>query len=92
MRGDARGKSTRATKWIQKINAAESLFDEMLKQGEVLSPADLPVNGTDLISLGVPQGPHVGLVLNELFSAVANEEVAPERESLLALAKRFAQS
>ena len=92
MRGDARGKSTRATKWIQKINAAESLFNEMLKQGEVLSPADLPVNGTDLISLGVPQGPHVGLVLSELFSAVANEEVAPEREALLALARRFMQS
>ena len=92
MRGDARGKSTRATKWIQKINAAESLFNEMLKQGEVLSPADLPVNGTDLISLGVPQGPHVGLVLSELFSAVANEEVAPEREALLALARRFIQS
>lgn len=92
MRGDARGKSTRATKWIQKINAAESLFNEMLKQGEVLSPADLPVNGTDLISLGVPQGPHVGLVLSELFSAVANEEVAPEREALLALARRFVQS
>ena len=92
MRGDARGKSTRATKWIQKINAAESLFDEMIAQGEVLSPAGLPINGTDLISLGVPQGPHVGLVLNELFSAVANEEVAPERESLLALAKRFMQS
>ena len=92
MRGDARGKSTRATKWIQKINAAESLFNEMLKQGEVLSPADLPVNGTDLIPLGVPQGPHVGLVLSELFSAVANEEVAPEREALLALARRFMQS
>ena len=64
----------------------------MMAQGKVLSPADLPINGTDLISLGVPQGPHVGLVLNELFSAVANEEVVPEREALLALAKRFAQS
>lgn len=89
MRGDAQGKAKRATKWIQKIDDAENLFNKMVDEGQALSLADLPVNGSDLVSLGIPQGPQVGLVLKELFNAVANEKVEPEREALLALAKKL---
>lgn len=91
MRGDALGKSQRGVRQVAKINAVEELFDAMVAEGQVLSLADLPISGTDLITLGIPQGPHVGLVLKELFNAVANEEVAPEREALLALAAKMAK-
>lgn len=90
MRGDAQGKAKRATKWTKRINDAEALFDGMIAEGQVLSLADLPISGSDLIALGLPQGPQVGLVLKELFNAVANEEVEPDRDALLELAKRLA--
>lgn len=91
MRGDALGKSRRGVRQVAKINAVEELFDAMVAEGQVPSLADLPISGADLITLGIPQGPHVGLVLKELFNAVANEEVAPEREALLALAAKMAK-
>lgn len=91
MRGDALGKSKRGLHQVARVNGVEHLFDSMVAQGEALSLADLPVNGADLVALGVPQGPHVGLILKELFNAVANEDVEPTREALLSFAERAAK-
>lgn len=91
MRGDALGKSKRGLHQAARVNAVEQLFNQMVAEGEALSLTDLPVNGADLVALGIPQGPHIGLILKELFNAVANEDVEPERDALLKLAERAAE-
>lgn len=89
MRGDALGQAPFSHKRVTTINDVEALFDEMLAEGDILTVHDLPVSGEDIIALGVPEGPQVGLLLNELFNAVANESIEPEREALLAYAAKL---
>lgn len=87
MRGDALGQAEFSHARVDTIDAVEQLFNEMRAAGEWMTAADLPVTGADLIALGVPEGPHVGLLLGELFSSVMNERIAAEREALLAYAR-----
>ena len=52
--------------------------------------ADLAVDGSDLLELGVPAGPAVGRVLQELLERVVEDPALNTRERLLAEAKRLA--
>lgn len=89
MRGDALGQADFSHARVGTIDEVERLFDHMRASGEWMTAADLPVTGADLIALGVPQGPHVGLLLGELFSAVANERIDADREALLSYARNL---
>ncbi|MEN8143835.1 MAG: CCA tRNA nucleotidyltransferase [Gemmatimonadota bacterium] len=62
--------------------------------GQILSHAplllsDLQVGGEDLIALGVPQGPAVGLLLEELHGEVLEDPELNEPERLLELAREL---
>ncbi len=83
MRGDAMGQAEFSHKRTKKIDAVEQLFNEMVERHEPLSMKDLPINGRDLIEYGVPEGPQVGLILNEIFNAVVNGQIPGDRETLL---------
>jgi tRNA nucleotidyltransferase (CCA-adding enzyme) len=50
--------------------------------------ADLAVDGSDLIELGIPPGPRLGRVLEELLDEVVEEPALNTREQLLGLARR----
>ena len=58
------------------------IADEILKEEQCFSLKDLTVNGSDLIRLGVPQGPQVGIILQELLQGVIDGELPNKRTVL----------
>lgn len=56
-----------------------------------LELGDLRVRGDDILALGVPPGPLVGLLLDELLAQVLEDPDANERETLLAEARRLVE-
>jgi len=47
------------------------------------------VDGTDLLELGLPRGPLIGLMLEELLAQVIESPERNERETLLATAREL---
>lgn len=63
---------------------------EEVKKGPQVSPLkSLAVNGNDLLSLGIPEGPEVGRVLRALHERVLDDPELNERETLLELAREM---
>ena len=61
-----------------------------LAEADAWTPRRLPVNGRDLISLGLTRGPEVGAMLGELEAYWMDQDFAPDRASLLAKASAWA--
>jgi len=60
---------------------------ETRRRGDPLARGDLAIDGNDLIALGVPRGPRVGQVLDQLLERVLDDPSLNTRERLSALAK-----
>jgi tRNA nucleotidyltransferase (CCA-adding enzyme) len=56
-----------------------------------LTRAELAVDGHDLMSLGVEEGPGLGILLDELHASVLEDPALNEREALLDLAREYAE-
>jgi tRNA nucleotidyltransferase (CCA-adding enzyme) len=56
-------------------------------RGEATSRGQLAVSGNDLIEAGVPKGPRLGQVLDQLLDAVLDDPTLNTREALLQRAK-----
>lgn len=65
------------------ITVTEAHLGEILSGETCFSLKDLAVNGGDILALGVPKGPAVGGLLQELFRLVTEEELPNDRETLL---------
>ncbi len=65
------------------------ILDALLQEDACLSLKDLAINGQDLMAIGYPAGKQLGQCLNRLLAAVVDEQVANEKEALLALARDF---
>ena len=61
----------------------EALARELLARQEAFSLKDLAVKGSDLLALGIPKGPEIGKILNQLLEAVLSGELPNQREALL---------
>lgn len=92
MRADALGQAPFSHKRVKTIDEVEYIFNDMCEKGICLSAHDLPITGKDIIDLGVPAGPQVGLLLSEIFAAVAKDTLKPERDKLLTYAKKLISS
>lgn len=92
MRADALGQAPFSHKRVKTIDEVEHIFNDMCEKGICLSAHDLPITGKDIINLGVPAGPQVGLLLSEIFAAVAKDTLKPERDKLLTYAKKLISS
>lgn len=89
-RADVKSQNPRYTEErVLNINAFEALLDQVLAAEQCFSLRQLAVRGTDLLKLGVPQGPEVGRILGALFEQVLEGQLPNEREPLLAEAKRL---
>lgn len=64
----------------------------VLAGGHALSRKDLAVNGRDLASIEIPEGPAMGTVLEHLFEAVLDDPKQNTRSRLLDIAQRFYES
>src|SRR5207253_9283403 len=74
-----------------RMYALESLWErvqEAIRSASAFSLRDLAVNGNDVMTaLGIPPGPLVGRVLNELFERVTDDPTLNTRERLLELTR-----
>lgn len=66
------------------------VHDELIV-GSPVTLGDLAVSGNDLLDLGLPRGPLVGLMLEELLAQVLESPEANEREELLRRAGELIQ-
>ena len=67
----------------------EECLEQVLAEGQAFSLKQLAVKGGDIAALGIPAGPEVGRILNELLEAVLEERIPNEREALLQEASRL---
>jgi tRNA nucleotidyltransferase (CCA-adding enzyme) len=72
-------------------NAVEQLFDRMKEEREAFGIADIPVNGRDIMELGIAQGPQVGRILDQLLDEVLEGTLRCTRAVLLARAREIAE-
>lgn len=68
---------------IKELIKIEKIFDEILENKEPFTVKDLAINGIDIMALGVPQGKHIGEILNKCFDYIIEDPMRNNREELL---------
>ncbi len=68
---------------IKDLRKAEALMDTIVKENQCYSLSTLAVKGTDLVAAGIPKGPRVGGILNEMLKKVMDDELENKKEDLL---------
>ena len=71
------------------ISAVELVGHELMESEEALSLKTLRINGRDIMSLGVTQGPEVGRIMSMLLEDVLEERLANEHEALVRRAEEI---
>jgi tRNA nucleotidyltransferase (CCA-adding enzyme) len=90
-RADIYGMAGREPKWDTLLPFHDRI-QEVLARGRALSLKDLAVSGSDLISLGIPAGKTIGVILKELFEAVLEDPALNTREKLMEIAGKLLQN
>jgi putative nucleotidyltransferase with HDIG domain len=67
----------------------EERIRKVLEQQSALGLKDLAVNGKDLMTMGIPAGKQLGIVLNELLETVLDDPGSNTRENLLVIAEKM---
>lgn len=88
-RADMGGKGTGASAADADFDRIAEMLSTLLAENEALTVRDLAIGGRDLLALGYPEGPALGLCLNTLLDQVQGEVLPNTRASLLAAAKRM---
>ncbi|MBI1863513.1 CCA tRNA nucleotidyltransferase [Candidatus Microgenomates bacterium] len=79
--GDRIGGGATPTSW--RLDLFKKRIAEVQK--EPFKVTDLKINGQDVMNaLGIPPGPQIGKILNDIFAKVENGDLKNDRESLLA--------
>jgi len=63
--------------------------EEQIQTERSFSIRDLAVDGNDLMEIGIPRGPMLGIVLEALLETVLDDPGQNTREQLLEIARRF---
>ena len=61
----------------------KDIAEKILSENQCFSIRDLAINGKDIMELGVPKGPRVGKILNELLEMVMEEQIPNDRKIIL---------
>ncbi len=72
---------------IVKLEGRLELEKQLRDEGAAFSVSDLKIGGDDLIRLGVPTGPRIGQILDELFELYLNGQTSNEAFALEQKAK-----
>lgn len=67
----------------------DALLAQIRLDGSCLTAKDLTINGSDLLSLGVEPGPHIGECMKFLLSLVQDDILENKKDELLDAAKSF---
>ena len=71
------------------ISAVELVGHELMESEEALSLKTLKINGRDIMSLGVMEGPGVGYIMSALLEDVLEEEIPNSHDALMLRAKEI---
>ncbi len=83
------GKHPHGIKGVEKLRGR---IQEELDKKPPFGPADLAIDGHDVMELDVPEGPLIGAILGELVEIVLDDPDLNTREQLLALAGNLRQN
>lgn len=86
-RADTLAHSAEGAKRATLIDQLEEVLEQVLGDDAAFSVRDLRVDGCDVLSLGVPEGPEVGRRLQAALDAVVDERIPNEREALICFLK-----
>ena len=83
-RADAVSKSPKVACYAHELDQMEAVLRRELAAGAAFKPSQLKVTGDDVMRLrGIPAGPGVGMVLQELVTSVVDGDVPNERDAQL---------
>ena len=82
-RADIMGLDPKYHRAVARFDEMESIVDWLLAEGACYRISDLAVDGSDLIALGMEQGPTIGATLSWLLDLVMAGRVPNGRETLL---------
>lgn len=71
------------------LESVRLLLKSVRQDGSCLNVKDLAITGSDLLSLGVQPGPHMGRCMQALLSLVQEEVLSNEKDELLDAAKKY---
>jgi len=83
------GKHPHGIKGVQKLR--KRIRDEIAKKPP-FGPGDLAINGHDLITMGLAEGPAIGRILKALVEIVLDDPALNERDKLLALTQKILEN
>ena len=72
---------------VENIRAFSQTVDQVLAAEQCFSLKHLAVNGNDLISMGLRQGPEIGRILSILLKQVMEDQLPNEKAALLEAAQ-----
>lgn len=72
---------------LEYLKEYEACYRKIIEEKQSLTLKELAVTGTDLMELGIRQGPRLGKILKELFWLVVEEPEKNKKEVLLEMAK-----
>lgn len=86
-RADIAGQSEyEREKKIKSVQNMENMFDKIEKEAQCIKVADLAINGSELIALGMKPGREIGVMLSELLELVLDDPSLNTREQLIDIA------
>ncbi|MCR4702725.1 MAG: HD domain-containing protein [Saccharofermentans sp.] len=88
-RADILAHSPLGQKRIKRLEEITAVEETLKKSGAVFDVKDLDITGNDIIRAGVPEGPEVGEVLNELFERYIDGMCINSKDSLICEARKL---
>ena len=86
---DTAAHSPAAALRMEMIEREAVALNRILAEQACFQRKDLAIKGQDLLQIGIPEGPEVGRILQELLDAVLENRCANQYEDLLAVAKQL---
>ncbi len=80
---DRKAQNPAATEESEELKTAEAILENILIRRLCFSLKDLQVKGSDLLSLGIPQGAEIGRLLSLLLDAVMEGKCPNQHDSLI---------
>ena len=76
---------------IERLEELNAISEDLKASGAVFDIKGLAIDGRDIISLGVKEGPVIGEILGEVFKRYVDGECVNTKDSLLGEAKKILQ-